>query len=86
MDMSFALRSRRTFASSTPDLHALLSTAAARQAMTPAARAHWQRSLSQDSCADPRVALFCGLQNPFGAVSGRFADLGTSAVNCRQSS
>ncbi len=86
MDLSFALRNRRAFAGSTPDLHALLSAAAARQALSPAARAHWQRALSHDGLSDPRVALFCGVDNPFGALPARFADLGEIAVNCRQSS
>jgi len=86
MDLSFALRSRRTFVSSTPDLNALLSAAAVRQAMSPAARAHCQQSASHDVLADPRIALFCGIRNSFGPVSACFADLSASPVNGRQSS
>jgi hypothetical protein len=86
MDLSFALRSRRALASSTPDLHALLSAAAARQAVTPAARAHWQRLAADVGLSDPRIALFNGVSHPLAMVSGRFADIGTMAVNCRQSS
>jgi len=86
MDLSFSLRSRRTFEASTPDLNALLSAAAVRQAMTPAARAHCQQSASHDVLADPRIALFCGVRNAFGPVSARFADLAASHVNGGQSS
>jgi hypothetical protein len=86
MDLSFALRRRRAVSPSTPDLHALLSAAAARQATTPAARAHWQRQAESDVASDPRVGLFCGAPHPFVMLSGRFADIGTLAVNRRQSS
>ena len=71
MDMSFALRRRNRFAAATPDLQALLSAAAARQAMTPAARAHWRCSAANDA-VDPRILMFSGLGNPLGAHSARF--------------
>jgi hypothetical protein len=86
MDMSFALRSRRAFDVSTPNLGALLSAAAARQAMTPAARAHRQRLALPDGAADPRIALFAGVAAPVGARSARFAELAEVAVNRHQSS
>jgi len=86
MDMSFALRSRRTFGAATPDLHALLSAAAVRQAMSLTARAHSQQSPSHDVPADPRIALFCGIRDSLGPVSARFADLSAKPVNSGQSS
>jgi hypothetical protein len=85
MDLSFALRGRRAAAAPLPDLGALLSAAAARQAMTPTARAHWLHCTMADGLVDPRVALFSGITVPPGARSARFAEIATMAVNRRQS-
>ena len=86
MDLSFALRQRAGVAAATPDLHALLSAAAARQAISPAARAHALRAAVQDAPIDPRILLFSGLASLPAAHPARFADIAEMAVNGRQSS
>ncbi len=90
MDLSFSLRNKRSQlapGSGVPDLVALLSSAAMRQAMTPTARAFWHGADAVDSPAlDPRVALFSGAATSDRPHSARFAELGESALNRGQSS
>lgn len=80
MDMSFARKNRRAVAARTPDLQALLSHAAARQALTPTARAQW-RLTANVALGDPRIALFCADLAGSLATGSSFATIAAVPVN-----
>jgi hypothetical protein len=90
MDLTFSLRKKPMRGSTRPDLHALLSAAAARQALTPAARACWaaQRTPGAALATNPRIALFAttgAVRPPFETPSS-FAVLSPLSINGRQGS
>jgi hypothetical protein len=86
MDLSFARRKKGATRPGTPDLHALLSAAAARQALSATARAHWQGQSSRGG-VDPVVALFAAdVAHGHGTHPASFATMSHSGLNGRQSS